>query len=51
MDNKTVKKIKQIVRVNYNDLIRKLYEENFITRVKFAVRLLVNKKPFKFIWK
>lgn len=51
MNNKTVKKIKQIVRVNYNDLIRKLYEENFIIRVKFAVRLLVNKKPFIFRWK
>lgn len=50
MNNKTAKFIKKHVRQNYNDLIRRLYEERFTFRLKFAWRLLFSKKPFDFDW-
>lgn len=50
MNNKTAKFIKKHVRQNYNDLVRRLYEESFTLRFKFAWRLLLHKKPFKFDW-
>lgn len=50
MNQKVAKFIKKHVRQNYNDLIRRLYEESFRFRVKFAWRLLFNKKPFEFDW-
>ena len=51
MNNRIVKKMKKIVRVNYDDLIVQLYDETWFTRLKFAYRILANKKPFQFKWK
>ena len=51
MRGKNVKYIKRLIRVNYSDLIIQLYDENWFTRLKFAYRLITNKKPFIFKWK
>jgi len=51
MNGSTTKKIKQVLRINYDDLIRKLYDESWSIRFKFAYKLIWKKKPFKFIWK
>jgi hypothetical protein len=50
MNNKTAKFIKKHVRQNYNDLIRRLFQESFKFRLKFAWRLLFSKNPFEFDW-
>ena len=50
MNNETAKFIKKHVRQNYNDLVRRLYEESWSFRLKFSWRLLLHKKPFEFDW-
>ena len=50
MSQRNVKLIRKIVRENYDNLNDKLGAEKYSVRFKFAMRLILNKKLYKFIW-